>query len=181
VVPTGGVGVSCSSARSETELLAVRHALPVVDRDDGQTWHESFGLGAWLAGGQGRTGQARARRSRRRLRACVTAHREWHIADVVIEDDNPLPLRYVRAGQPVSIDARSVKRTDNDDLRIRRHRLVQRQSIAILGSGELPVYTDAKIARIRELAVRAHELEGEVITTNGTLRREGIGQVPAIR
>jgi hypothetical protein len=58
---------------------------------------------------------------------------------------------------------------------------VQRQSIAILGSGELPVYTDAKIARIRELAVRAHELEGEVITTNGTLRREGIGQVPAIR
>jgi len=51
----------------------------------------------------------------------------------------------VRIGTAVSIDARSVRR-DDDDLRIRRHTLVRLDAVAILGAGEVPYYEHAKAA-----------------------------------
>jgi hypothetical protein len=137
---------------SENELLAVGHALPIVDHDDGETWHESFATNAWLAGGRGaRITHGHDGPTVGHVVVAV-ARGLWHIADAVIESDDPLILRHVRTGRPVSLDARSIKRDDNELTHVRRHRLAQLQAIAIVNDGEVPVYADAGITSVRELA-----------------------------
>jgi hypothetical protein len=107
----------------------------------------------------------------------VTAHRGWHIADLVLEvDDEQREL--IRPGRAVSIDARSIRRDDDLDLHFRRHRLATLDAVAVLADGERPWYAGAEIVAVREPAAR---IKGEIIETRGVIRRERIGQVLGVR
>jgi hypothetical protein len=158
---------------SQTPFLAVRHGLEIVDADDCQTWRESFAPGSFLA---------RATPAPVTLRhdgptighvTLVTDFREWHLADMLVEAEDEL-LDRVKIGTPVSIDARSVKRDDDSDLRIRRHSLVRLDAVAVLGRGEVPYYEHAKITGVRELGARPVDRavdEGEFVETGGAMIR----------
>jgi hypothetical protein len=154
---------------SETEFLAVRHGVEVVEADG--NWRESFAADAWLAAGQG----ARVQLGHDGLDVgavvCVVQRDGWHVADFVVEAGDPDVLRHVHVGRAVSIDARSVRRDDDDFVRIRRHRLAQLKAIAILNPGQHPGYEGAEITRIREVA-QATTVEGEVLTGDGVLSRD---------
>ena len=166
-------------ARWESEFLAVRHGVEVVETDG--NWRESFAADAWLAGGQG----ARVHLGHDGLDlggvVRIVQRDGWHVADIVVEAADPKVLRHVCLGRPVSIDARSIRRDADDFIRIRRHRLAQLQAIAILNPGQHPGYAGAKITRVTVAPKSAMELEAEVVHTRGMIRREGIGRVLAVR
>jgi hypothetical protein len=79
----------------------------------------------------------------------VTAYRGWHVADLVIEVDD-VQCELIRPGRAVSIDARSIRRDDDHDLHIRRHRLAVLDAVAVLANGERPWYVGAEIVSVRE-------------------------------
>jgi hypothetical protein len=104
----------------------------------------------------------------------------------LIESIDEHALRHVETGRPVSIDARSVRRDDNELTHVRRNTLARLDAIAILedDGGEVPIDRDAKIERVRELS--AHPRGADVPSaappvTGGTIRLEGIGQVLGLR
>lgn len=98
----------------------------------------------------------------------------------MIEHDDPNVLRHVCNGRPVSIDARSIKRDDNELIHVRRHRLVQLQAIAILDPGEVPVYDGAKITRVRPLPARTAAPVG-ALDLGGYVLREGDEVIDHVR
>jgi hypothetical protein len=73
----------------------------------------------------------------------------WHIADAVIETDDPAVLERIHEGRALSIDAKSIRRDDTELTHVRRQRLAQLQAIALLADGERPWYADARIVRPR--------------------------------
>lgn len=167
-------------------VLAVRNALPIIDHDDGTTWYESFAADAFLVGGQGarithgHDGEA--------IGSVIVAiaRGAWHYADAVIETNDPAVLERIHEGRPVSIDAKSLKRDDDELTRTRRHRLAQLQAVALLADGERPWYEHAKITRVREITAGLLRGGADVPSaappvTGGTIRREGIGQVLGLR
>lgn len=163
---------------SESERLAVRHGVEVVETDG--IWRESFAPGCWLVGGTGaRVTLGHDGRDVGYV-VCVIPRDGWHYADLVLEDDEPLRIRN---GHPVSIDARSIKRSDDEFIHLRRHTLAQLQAIALVLPGDVPCYADAKITRVREVPAPVHhgELDGDVITTHGTIVREGSGVILGVR
>jgi|tagenome__1003787_1003787.scaffolds.fasta_scaffold20900887_1 hypothetical protein len=164
---------------SETPFLAVRHALEIVDPDDCQVWRESFASGAFLAAPKPVPVVLSHDGLTIGTVSIVVPFREWHVADMLIEAEDD-QLDRVRPGTAVSIDARSVKRTDDADLRIRRHSLIRLDAVAILGAGEVPYYEHAKITAVRELPA-PRMAEGEVVCKRGVIRRAAIGRVLAVR
>jgi len=122
-----------------------------VERDG--IWRESFAPGAFLAASEPVPVTLQHDGPTIGHVTVVTACREWHLADMLIEAHDGR-LDRVRVRTPVSIDARSVRRDDDDDLRIRRHTLVRLDAVAILGAGEVPWFQHAKIVGVRELPVR---------------------------
>jgi hypothetical protein len=132
---------------SESALLAVRHACEVVEPDG--IWRESFAPGSFLA----RSTPAPVTLSHDGETVgfvfSVISHAGWHLADLVLEV-NAAQRELVRVGQAVSIDARSVRRDDNELSQTRRHRLATLDSVAILRDGERPWYDGARIVGVRE-------------------------------
>jgi len=72
---------------SETPFLAVRHGLEIVDSDDCQVWRESFAPAAFLAAPTPAPVTLQHDSPTIGRVTVVTAFREWHVADMVIEAD----------------------------------------------------------------------------------------------
>jgi hypothetical protein len=164
---------------SETEALAVRHACDVAM--EGAVWRESFAPGAFIVGGAGAKVTARHDGPTIGHVALVVDHGGWHVADLVLDLEDDLP-DLIQPGRPVSIDARSIRRDDDEDLHIRRHTLVQLQAVALLADGERPWYPEAKIISVRQLPARREPTVG--VECHGEPRvivRHGIGQMLGVR
>lgn len=172
---------------SEFVALAVRHAQNVID--DGATWRESFAPGAWL----GRGPDARVTLSHDGVDVGyvvqVLAQRDWHVADLVIEDGPHYDeaRERIRVGQPVSLDARSLNRDDDVDLYIRRHYVVKLEAVAILADGETPAYDGARVTFVRErtgenskAALPTSRSAGEIIHHHSGVLVRNCGVVTAV-
>jgi hypothetical protein len=83
----------------------------------------------------------------------VIAHNEWHIADCILED-RPIVRELVTPGARVSLEARSLKRYEDSDLRLVRHTIADLQHIALVKKGEIPGYLGAVVTSVRELKTR---------------------------
>jgi hypothetical protein len=77
------------------------------------------------------------------------------VADVaVVPAEEEVQRELIRPGRAVSIDARSIRRDDDLDLHIRRHRLATLDAVAVLADGERPWYAGSEIVAVREPAAR---------------------------
>ncbi len=72
---------------SQTERLAVRHALEIVGHDDCEVWRESFALGAFLAAMRPAPVVLSHDGPTIGTVSIVGPFREWHVADMLIEAD----------------------------------------------------------------------------------------------
>jgi len=145
--------VSCRFAPySETPRLAARHGLPVVERD--ATWHESFGPGAWLAGGRDAQIQIGHGTTPVGSVVVVTARDRWWEADCVVESDDPKILERIRVGTPISVGFDPVTSSDDQRTHVRQHRLARLKHLAVLRRGEIPAYLGAKITSVTEAKAR---------------------------
>ncbi len=133
---------------SQTDRLKFRHALDVVERD-GIVWHESFSPDCWLAAGQGAEVSIGHDTTAIGTVVVCAARENWHYADIVIDDPTPETLRLIRVGAPVSIGARTIRRDEDLDLRVKRHTMAQLQHIAIGAPGQLGAFPGAKITSVR--------------------------------
>jgi hypothetical protein len=160
---------------SATWQRAVRDACEVVERDG--VWRESFAEGAFIARATPAPVVLRHDGPSVGYVFTVTPHHGWHVTELVLEvDDKQREL--IRPGRAVSIDARSIRRDDDLDLHIRRHRLATLDAVAVLADHERPWYPGAEIVSVREAPART---KGEIIETRGVIRRERIGQVLGVR
>jgi hypothetical protein len=78
----------------------------------------------------------------------------WVYAEALIECDDEQAER-IRVGQPVSLDATSIRRDDDAALGLRRHEIVRLDALALIdGERERPAYPGAKVVSINELRER---------------------------
>lgn len=131
---------------SETDRLAVPHGLETLWH--GELYRESFAPSCWLTGRTptfqlGHDGEAVGEVN------AVVAHREWHHATLVLED-RPVIRERVRAGAPISVCFRSLKRDKWELPRVLRHRLCFLDHIALLERNDVPGHIGAQITHIWE-------------------------------
>ena len=115
----------------------------------------------------------------------MTAFKEWHYADVAIEDGplQKLALERVKPGAHVSLGARSLSRYENKDLCIVRHTVCRLDEIALVGDGEIAGHIGAMVTRVwrpKPVASRAVATPGEIIGGEKIVRL-GVGEVLAVR
>jgi hypothetical protein len=136
---------------SASPLHARRDACKVVERDG--TWRESFAEGVFIARATPAPVTLRHDGPSIGYVFTVAAHGGWHLAELVLEVDD-VQRELIRPGRAVSIDARSIRRDDDLDLHLRRHRLATLDAVAVLADGERPWYVGAEIVSVREAPAR---------------------------
>jgi hypothetical protein len=165
---------------SETDRLGARHALPIVDPNDGREWHETFAGSAWIATTSPAPVVLRHDGPCIGFVFSVTPCGAWHEAALVLEvDDEQRDL--IHPGRAVSIDARSIRRDDDALARVRRHTLAQLQAVAVLVDGERPVYDGARIVSVREAPARTSEGQASQVVIGGERLVRHFGKVLAVR
>jgi hypothetical protein len=138
---------------SESERRAVPDGLDTIY--EGQLFRESFAGDCWIARPASSPATFRLSHDGPDVGSIsvVVAHGKWHLADFVIPE-GPLQARAlerIRPGAPVSLDARSLKRFQDDDLRIVRHSLAQLNHIALVGRDEIAGHVGAVVTAVHEL------------------------------
>jgi hypothetical protein len=136
---------------SESPARAVRDACDVTM--EGGVWRESWAADAFLVGGR-EAPVVLAHDGPKLGYVTITFARDgWRYAELALEV-NAEQRALIRHGGGVSIDARSLRRDDDSDLYIRRHRMAKLDAVAICANGERPIYPEAKIVSIDELRER---------------------------
>jgi hypothetical protein len=136
---------------SETDRLAVRHGLQTLH--EGRLFRESFAPGCWLPRETPATVQLSHDGEVVGEIGAVIAHKDWHLATLVLED-RPIVRERFKPGARISVGAKSIRRDQDDDLRIVRHRICQLEHIAPLLDGQTPGHIGAKITRVWEPTVK---------------------------
>lgn len=114
-------------------------------REDGRIYRESFAPAAFVRGGRAPTfrlhhdgpdvGEVRV----------IVNHGRWFIADALVED-TPAVREAVKVGAKVSLQARSLKRHEDHDLRLSHHELARLEHIALVAPGQRAGYLDGATA-----------------------------------
>jgi hypothetical protein len=137
---------------SETLRHAVRHACEI--RDEGLVWRESFSAEAFLPITRAPAVTIGHDGERVGTVTVLLSQGAWHYAEAMIECSDEQAAR-IRVGQPVSIDATSIRRDDDAALGLRRHEIVRLDALALIdGERERPAYPGAKVVSINELRER---------------------------
>jgi hypothetical protein len=140
---------------SQTSDRIVRDGLETIYA--GQLFRESFAPDCWISGRRPATFQLSHNGDAVGEVTAVINHRVWHIASMVV-DDTPMVRERVRRGARVSLDARSIKRDEDSDLRLVRHTLAKLNHIALVNPGQVQGHLGAVITYVREMkpAKREH-------------------------
>lgn len=143
---------------SQTERLAVRHsAQTLFDGKHGtMLYRESYAPECWLAPAKpvpfnlGHDGDTVGHV------VVIASQGAWHHGSAVIEDGplQPLARQLIKVGSRVSLAARSIRRDDDADLRVVRHRLCRLDEVALVREGEVAGFLEAKVTRVFEPATR---------------------------
>jgi hypothetical protein len=137
---------------SESERRAVPDGLDTIW--EGRLYRESFG-DCWIARPASSPATVRLSHDGPDVGtiSVVVAHGKWHVADFVIPE-GPLQARAlerIRPGAPVSLEAESLRRYEDTDLRIVRHSLAKLNHIALVGRDEIAGHVGAVVTAVREL------------------------------